>query len=231
MTVAVIEQAVNRAVELRGTVMLAVRDEEHQWCGVCAAVDGSLELRIGEPRGGWWRGERRRGEAWLRDHGFVHVIDAWAKPIRRDTSPRSCAQTLGIALREGLAAPEDADLVEALVHPGVIGSADPPPPEASHAEHIRCAVVALAQRGDGKLAIEGGRPASTWAWVFAIGDELILSPESADDDEWSVPLADADVAGAADHLTDVLHNRLGRDQHATLFISFMALNPTDPPFL
>jgi hypothetical protein len=226
-TVATIEQAVKRAVELRGTVMLAARENERQWCAVCAAVDGSLELRVGEPGSVWRRRERHRGEAWLRDHGFVQVIDAWAKPVRCGTSPRSCARTEA-ALREGLAAPEGADFVEALVHPGAIGSAEPPPPEASHAEHIRFALVALARRRDGKLSIEGGRPASTWGWAFAMDDELILSPESPDH-EWRVPLTDEDAADAAVRLTDVLHKQPGRDRHGSLFISFMPLHPTDPP--
>lgn len=205
--------------------MLAMRDDERRWCAVCAAVDGSLELRVGEPGSVWRRRERRRGEAWLRDHGFVHVIDAWANPIAPAMSAWSCAQILDDALREGLAVPADADLVEVLVHPGVIGPADPPPPDTSHAEHIRFALVALAERGRGKLVIEGGRPASAWAWAFAVDGELIVSPESGDDDEWTVSLADQDVADAADRLID------GRDPQAPLFIACMPLEPGDPPLL
>jgi hypothetical protein len=114
----------------------------------------------------------------------------------------------------------------------VIGSAEPPAPDASHAEHIRSALVALARLGRGKLVIEGGRPASSWAWAFVIDGELILSPESrARDDEWKVPLADQDVAQAAVRLTDLLHNELGRDPRASLFISYMPLEPSDPPLL
>src|SRR3954468_16991822 len=83
---AVIEQAVQRAIEVRETVMLAVDGNPCQWCAVCSAVDGSLELRVGEPGSLSRRGERRRGESWLREHGFVHVVDAWAKPVARETS-------------------------------------------------------------------------------------------------------------------------------------------------
>jgi hypothetical protein len=82
------------------------------------------------------------------------------------------------------------------------------------------------RRRDGKLSIEGGRPASTWAWAFAMDGELILSPESRDD-EWRVPVADEAAADAAFRLTDLLHKQPGRDQHASLFVSFMPLNPTD----
>ena len=212
--------------------MLAVRDNERQWCAACAAVDGSLELRVGEPGSVWRRRKRHRGEAWLRDHGFIHVIDAWVKPVARASSAWSCAQELDHALREGLAAPAGLDLVEVLVYPGMIGRADPPPPNASHAEHIRFALVALAQRGRGKLSIEGGRPASTWAWAFIIDGALVLSPESPnDDDEWDVSLAQEEVARAADRLTELLHDQFGRDPQAPLFISCMALKPSDPPLL
>ena len=225
VSVELIERAVNRAIELRGTVMLAVREDERRWCAVCAAVDGSIELRVGEPGSAWRRGERRRGEAWLREHGFVHVLDAWANPIAPAMSPWSCAQILDDALREGVSVPAGAELVEVLVHPGVIGTADPPPPEASHAEHIGFALRALAQRGRGKLVIEGGRPASAWAWAFVSDGELVLSPESRDD-EWKMPLAaDGDLAATADRLTD------GRDPEAPLFISCMPLEPSDPPLL
>ena len=221
--IGLIEQAVKRAVELRGTVMLAVRDN------VGVAVDGSLELLVGKPGGVLGGGARRRRKAWLRDHGFVKGIDAWAKPVTRGTSAWSCAQMLDHALREGLAVCANADLVEVLVHPGLIDRTDPPPPEASHAEHIR---FALARHARGKLVIQGGRPASTWAWAFVIDGELILSPESNDnDDEWKVPIADEDVANAAERLTDVLHTELGRERQAPLFISCMPLMPTDPPLL
>jgi hypothetical protein len=231
MSAALIEQAVKRAVEVRGTVMLGARGDERLWCAVCAAVDGTLELRVGEPSGGWrHRNRRRRGEAWLRDHGFIHVIDAWAKPVSAGYSAWGCAETLDHALREGLAAPPGVDLVEILVHPGLIGDGDPPTPEASHAEHIRFALGALARTGRGMLAIEGGQPAATWAWAFVADGALILSPEtSSDDDEWTVSLAASDVARAADQLTALLHTQLRRDPRAPLFISCMPLNPSDPP--
>jgi hypothetical protein len=95
MSVAHIERAVQRAIELRGVVMLAARENDRQWCAVCAAVDGSLELRVGEPSGGWRRREKRTREAWLRDHGFIQVVDAWTKPVTSASSTWSCAQMLG----------------------------------------------------------------------------------------------------------------------------------------
>jgi hypothetical protein len=233
MSVARIEQAVQQAIEVRGVVMLAARENDRQWCAVCAAVDGSLELRVGEPGGGWRRrGEKRAREAWLRENGFVQVVDAWSKPVTSISSTWSCAQLLDDALREGLGAPSDADLIEVLVHPGVIGDAAPPPPDAPHVEHLRFALSALARRGRGKLSVEAGRPSSTWAWAFVSDGALLLSPETpADDDEWTVSLAEDEVVGAADRLTALLHEQLGLDPRAPLFISCMPREPGEPPLL
>jgi hypothetical protein len=212
--------------------MLAVDGNQRQWCAVCSAVDGSLELRVGEPGSLWRPGERRRGESWLREHGFVHVVDAWAKPVARETSASDCVLVLDAALRDGLAAPADRRVVEVLVHPGVIQGADPPAPQAPHVDHIRSALIALAQRGRGKLSIEGGRPASSWAWAFVSDGALILSPETpVVDDEWTVSLARTDVERAAERLTHLLHNELSCDPHAPLFITCMAREPSDPPLL
>jgi hypothetical protein len=226
MSLAQLEQAVQRAVAIRGTVMLAARDDEHRWCAVCAAVDGTLELRVGEPRGGWrHRDRRRKGEAWLRDHGFVQVIDAWANPIGRGVSARVCAETLDHALREGLAVAPGAELVEVLVHRGLLGAADPPVPGAPHGEHLRFALAGLARAGRGKLSVEGGRPAETWAWAFVDAGEMILSPESAD--EWTVSLDAQEVTDAADRLTALLD----RDPRAPLFITCMPLHPGERPLV
>jgi hypothetical protein len=156
--------AAERAIALGGAVMLSLRGDDHRWCAICAAVDGSIELRVGEPSRSWRRWRPAAGEAWLRDHGFVHVIDAWAAPAVAGASTRVYAELLASALRDGLGTPDDRELVEVLLHPGVMGDAEPPP-SAPHAEHIRYAVTALAAHGRGKLDIQGGRPAATWAWV------------------------------------------------------------------
>ncbi len=210
--------------------MLQVRDSADKWCAVSAGVDGSLELRVAEPGSAWRRRQRRTGEDWLRDHGFHHVIDAWAMPAAAGTTGRTCAAVLKHALEQALAAPAGSDLVEALVHPGVIGSSAPPPGEASHADHIRFAIASLAAARRGKLAIEGGKPASAWAWVFVGDDELVLSPEDHEA-EWTVPLTDAGVTTGTDRLIELLYIQLARDMSAPLFISFMPLKPSDPPLL
>jgi hypothetical protein len=133
---------------------------------------------------------------------------------------------LSSALREGLRAPEDGELVEVLLHPGLIGDIEAPSPTAPHAEHLRYALRALAERERGKVDIQGGRPAQTWAWVFADDGTLTLSPEPADDStgyrhDWTVSLRDLDPRREADKLTAMLHDDLGRDPDDPLFISFM----------
>jgi hypothetical protein len=226
VNVAALVDAGERAIRLRGTVMLSLRGNDRCWCAICAAVDGSIELRVGEPARGWRRWRPAAGEAWLRDHGFEHVIDAWAAPAPIGASSRICAEVLASALREGLGAPEDGELVEVLVHPGLIGDTHPPAVTAPHADHIRYALTALAERGRGKMGIQGGRPAATWAWVFVRDGALALSPEPVDDRvdysrDWTVSPHQADLSTEADKLTRLLHDDPGRNPSDPLFICFM----------
>jgi hypothetical protein len=101
------------------------------------------------------------------------VVDADHPPA----SPRHCARLAAAALRDGLGVGEDTELDEVL-DPCLLGSSAPPAPDAPHANHNRRALEALAQHGRGKLCFEGGRPASTWAWVFTTDNGgLVLSPE------------------------------------------------------
>lgn len=217
-----------RAIELRGTVMLCLRGDQRRWCAFGVAVDGSIELLVGEPSRGWRRWRPAAGEAWLRDHGFVHIIDAWAAPAPRGSSTRMCAELLSSALREGLGVPEDGELIEVLTHPGLMGDEEPPAPTAPHAEHIRYALRALTKRRRGKMCIQGGRPAATWAWAFAVDGTLHLSPEPVDDHtdyrrDWTASVHDSDVSAEADKLTALLHDDLGRNPSEPLFVSFMDL--------
>jgi hypothetical protein len=227
MDARILIDACERAIELRGTVMHALRDDDRRWCAFCVAVDGSIELRVGEPVRGWRRRRPSDGEAWLRDHGFVHRVEAWSMPAPRGATPRLCAELVSSALREGLAAPEDGELVEVLVHPGVLGPVPPPAPTAPHAEHIRYVVSALAANKRGKADFEGGRPAVTWAWIFVVdGKALEISPQPIDDSadlsrDWTVSLDDPDLDAHADKLTAILHDELGRSPDEPLFISFM----------
>ena len=78
----------------------------------------------------------------------------------------------------------------------------------------------------GQVSFEGGRPASTWAWAFVVGDGLVLSPEPQDastqgEPEWTVPLRDEQVIEAADRLTTLMHHDHGRKPTDPLFISMI----------
>jgi hypothetical protein len=221
-------EGAERAIGLRGVVMLSLRGDDRCWCAICAAVDRSIELRVGEPARGWRRWRPAAGEAWLREHGFVHVLDAWAAPAPHGANARWCAEVLSSALREGLGAPENGELVETLVHPGLIGDAQPPAQFASHVEHVRYALTVLTAYRRGKVSIEGGRPATTWAWAFAQDGRLAVSPEPLDDRadysrDWTVSFEDVDVGAEADKLMVVLYDDLGRSAHDPLFVSFVGL--------
>ena len=114
-----------------------------------------------------------------------------------------------------------------LVHPGVIDRAAPPPPQASDAEHIRCALLAPAQRGRGKLVIEAGRPASTLAWAFVIDDQLVLSPQSRDD-EWN-GAARRGGCGRRRGPTDRSAAQRARTRPASATVHFLHAPATDRP--
>ncbi|MDP9384044.1 MAG: hypothetical protein M3P50_02220, partial [Actinomycetota bacterium] len=74
----------------------------------------------------------------------------------------------------------------------------------------------MARRG--KLAIDGGKPASAWAWVFMIDDALVLSRKDHEA-EWTVPLTADGVTTGTDRLIELLYVKLARDMSAPLFIS------------
>jgi hypothetical protein len=218
--------AAERAIAVRGTVMVTVRGDDRLWAAICVAVDGSIELRVGEPARGWRYWRPAPGEAWLRGHGFVHVIDAWSALAPHDAGTWACAELLATALRDGLDAPDGAELVEALVHPGLIGDLEAPEPTAPHVEHLRHALLSLVERGSGKMDVQGGSPACTWAWVFVEDGELLLEPEPVETDleypwNWTVTLDGVDPVREADRLTAVLHDEIGRSPNEPLFIGFM----------
>jgi len=184
--------------------MLGVDGREEQWCTACAAHDGSVELRVGEPPR---RGLRRRrdpdGEAWLRDHGFVAVLDAWSLPVPVATSDEQCAATLEAALAGGLRVQPDARIEHVLTHPGVIDGADAPPPDAPLEQHLAAAFRGLVHAGDGRYNIGSGRPGALRAWVWVVGGELLVEREvpgvkDSPGESWREPLTPdgADAAAA-----------------------------------
>jgi hypothetical protein len=209
---AALVEAVEEALRTRGTVMLEDAGAQESWCAVCAAVDGALELRVGEPAGR--RRERRDRERWLRDRGFHRVPDAWSLPVRAGAGVEECVATLAEVLGGDPVAP----LRRVLEHPG-IASGDLPPPGAPPAEHLSAALRALAVKGRGRVDVSGGRPARLWAivWAFPDDHELLVEPERGLEDTWREPLSLDGAAAAARKLGDCVEL-----QDGPMFLEYLA---------
>ena len=228
MSVARLIEAAEHALRVRGIVMLSAAGDEERWCAICAAIDGSLlEVRVGEPLGGWLRRrQRREEERWLRDHGFVHGFDAWTAPAPYGATPSWCAHTLSAALEHAFEVPPGAELAEVLVHPGFLDESRAAPPDAPHADHVRAALHQLVRHGRGHVGFAGGRPSSVWGGAHLVDGELVLDPVSKEPDpayevEWSVALDPSEVDTAAERLTAVMHDRPGRSAADPFLVQFM----------
>jgi hypothetical protein len=181
-------EAVREARRLRGTVMVATGRRDRQWCAAVAAVDEAIELRVGPPR-------RRRRKQWLRDHGFVEVLDAWTRP-EASLGDEACAAVLADALEHALGAEPGAPLRHVLTHPGVLEGTEPPPPGAPVAEHVATALRALIREPGLRLDVRCAVPERLWATVWAREEELVVEqelPERA----WSRPRTEAGAADVA----------------------------------
>lgn len=219
--VAVVLEAIEKALAVRGAVMLESTEDERHWCVAVGATDGRLEVRVGEPRKRLWR--RSDGDRWLEDHGFIHRIDAWSLPVAAWMSPETCAQTLVAALTDALGWTGEP-LYERLVHPGFAGE-DPPPPDAPHEAHIAAAARALIGTQEGRADIEGGVPAAPRAWMWAEPDQATLLVEyDHDEDEWRVPLTAAGAEAAARELARRLAADFPDFHTAPLFIGLIGLD-------
>ncbi len=194
--------AVEEARRVRGTVMLVVEGQAQLWCAACGAVDGSVQLRIGEPRRGWKRWRRSDGEVWLEEHGFIHIIDAWTLPVSSATGDWACAGLLADALSNALGVGRDVQLQRELVHPGALVH-ELAPDGAPHEEHIAAALRSLViAGGNARASFDGGQ--DLWAWAWVIDDHLLIEYEAPRDereeDTWKVPLTREDAESAAHEL-------------------------------
>lgn len=173
--------------------MMGVAGREDQWCAACGAVDGSVELRVGPPPA---RGLLRRrdpaGEVWLREHGFLPVIDAWALPAT-EAVDASCAAILEAALTGALGVEADAALEHVLTQPGLLDTAAAPPADARLEEHLTAGLRSLVSARGGRYHVESGRPAGLRAFVWAIDGELVVEREvpgvaESPGETWTEPL-------------------------------------------
>lgn len=205
--------AVEQALAIRGTVMLQTERSDRAWCSVHSAVGGQLEVRVGEPvRRGL---SRRGGRAWLRDQGFVQVVDAWARPTEEGAEiPR----LLTAALVEALGAAPDARLVTVLAHPGVLWAAGAPAPDAPHVEHLAFALTELLGAGRGKLAMGWGRPEVPRAWAFTTPDGILIEPDLRGDGDAGFTMS-GDPRETAEELLRLLHEH--HEASAPLFLALM----------
>jgi hypothetical protein len=224
---AALAEAVEEARRIRGTVMFAADRRERRWCAVCAAVDGRVELRVGEPprRGLWRRGPDERVE-WLRGHGFLPVPDAWSLPMPAAAGSETCAGTLAAALRSALGADAGASLHHVLTNPG-LPAEGAPPAEAPQAEHLAAALRALVAGGEGRLDVDGGRPSRPWAfvWVESAGTLLVECELPATDgsaDEWREPMTPAGADAAARRLMARIEAAVPGAADEPFYLTFVA---------
>lgn len=224
----VLAQAADEALALRGTVMLEVDGDKHRWCAACASAQGDIELRVGVPRRGLRAWRPSAGERWLRDHGFVHVLDAWAQPVLAGTGAATCAGILDEALVQGLGAPADAALVRTLVQPGVLDPAAAPPPGAPAADHLTVALESLIAAGRGKAFFGAGRPEQTWCWAFVAGGALLVEPEPSEaGTQWRYPLERASASQAVRQMIAALDALAPGADADPLFIGFIDVGRGD----
>jgi hypothetical protein len=187
----VLVDAVAEARRIRGSVNVEP-DDSRRWSAVVAAVDGSLELRVAEPRRRFWKGTGEQTR-WLREHGFEPAFDCWVLPLARETRDGEAAERWAEALDGGLGVDPES------VRRGYVGRGVPehdvPHPSAPHSEHITAAMHAVVRGEFDRVNVFGGRPSKPWAWVWDTPDQpgLLIEclhrddPGDGEKDEWHVP--------------------------------------------
>ena len=221
-------EAVAEARRIRGSVNLEPADSR-RWSAIVAAVDGSLEVRVGEPPR---RLLRRAGEGqrWLEAHGFVKSFDCWVLPLTASTTDAAAAARWS----EALAGAHGLDPSE--VRPSYVGrgvsESDVPAASAPHAEHLTAALHAVVRGEFNRMNVFGGRPSALWAWVWDVVDEpgLRVERQHRDDpdheiDNWHIERSHAGCVDGAEQLLRQIESDWPDARTVPLFIHL--LTPRD----
>ena len=124
----------------------------------CAAVDGAIELRVGEPRAA----ASCAAATPTARHGCASTASSRSStPGRGPSRPRrvrQCAATLEAALAGGLGIEPDARLVHVLIHRGSSRARLRRRLARRSEQHLAAALRGLVRAGDGRYSIDSGRP-------------------------------------------------------------------------
>ncbi|WP_028064035.1 hypothetical protein [Solirubrobacter soli] len=217
--------AVAEARRVRGSVNLDPADGR-RWSAIVSAIDGSLELRVSEPRKRrFWRNEGPELN-WLIEHGFTKAYDCWVLPFDAATPDEEVAERWieTLAGAHGLAADE--------VEPGYPGRGVPeddvPPASAPHADHLAVALHAIVRGEFNRMNVFGGRPSELWAWVWDVVDEpgLRVERQHRDDpdneiDQWHIERSQAGCINGAEQLLRQIEGDWPDARRVPLFIHLL----------
>ena len=227
--------AIERAVERRGCWDVQVGRGDHRWAEITAAVDGSLQLAMYPDffvRRWLMRSRRELEPAAMRSLGFETYEFGWLKPIRAyGGADREAAATLERVFVEQLDASLDDDASVDESYPGVLPDRPAPPPDASHAEHIRASLELFDIDPEADVCIHAGLPSAMYLQLALDADGRVVMivtqrdderpeiPGFAPDDElaWAVH-ATFDIAEIPAVAAEVLHDHLSIDPVEPLFV-------------
>jgi hypothetical protein len=221
--------AVSEARRIRGSYAVEPADSR-RWSAIVVATDGSMELRVAEPRRrGFWRHEGPE-LSWLLAHGFTKSYDCWVLPLDAGTGDEAVADRWLEALA-GAHGLEPSDVQPSYVGRGM-PEGDIPPASAPHAEHLTAALHAIVRGEFNRMNAFGGRPSELWAWVWDVVEEpgLRVERQHRDDpdnevDQWHIPRTLEGCREGAETLLRQIEGDWPDARHQPLFIHL--LTPRD----
>jgi hypothetical protein len=211
--------AVSEARRIRGSVSLEPADSR-RWSAIVSAVDGSLELRVAEPR----RPRPWRKDTWLADHGFSRADDCWVLPLDASVSDDAAAARWVEALA-GAHGLSEGDVAVAYVGTGATDL----PASAPHDAHVEAALASVVSGAFNRAHVFGGRPSVPWAFVWDVVDEpgLRIERPHRDDpdneiDTWHVPRTPEGCRDGAARLLEQVEGDWPDARSLPLFIHLLA---------